>query len=177
MHKLFTYERVARLSFPYPSSRLITPHTPTPAPIAVTTVFKPVTAVVKNAILNSEPEILLLLKLSYFRKEESRSPPDAACPGSFSGSASFLVFYVYAFFTFHPEINSFGRSFSCSQHCPVIELGLGQFLFVGTPAASGTFSLAVVCAGCCNSLTAVIPRKHKKLRLKLLDILSKSSCR
>lgn len=28
------------LSFPYPSRRLITPHTPTPAPIAVTTCFK-----------------------------------------------------------------------------------------------------------------------------------------
>lgn len=40
------------LSFPYPSSRLITPHTATPAPIAVTTVFNPVTAVVKNAIIN-----------------------------------------------------------------------------------------------------------------------------
>lgn len=51
VRKLFTYERVARLSFPYPSSRLMTPHTPTPAPIAVTTVFNPVTAVVKNAIV------------------------------------------------------------------------------------------------------------------------------
>ena len=39
------------LSLPYPSRRLITPHTPTPAPIAVTTVFNPVTAVVKNDIL------------------------------------------------------------------------------------------------------------------------------
>jgi hypothetical protein len=28
----------------------MTPHTPTPAPIAVTTVFNPVTAVVKNAM-------------------------------------------------------------------------------------------------------------------------------
>ena len=38
------------LSFPYPSRRLITPHTPTPAPIAVTTVLSPVTDVVKKLI-------------------------------------------------------------------------------------------------------------------------------
>ena len=48
VRKLFTYERVARLSFPYPSRRLITPHTP--APIAVTTVLSPVTDVVKKPI-------------------------------------------------------------------------------------------------------------------------------
>lgn len=50
VRKLFTYERVARLSFPYPSRRFTTPHTPRPAPIATTRVFKVVIALLKNAI-------------------------------------------------------------------------------------------------------------------------------
>lgn len=39
------------LSFPYPSRRLMIPHTAMPAPIAVITVFNVVTAEEKNAIL------------------------------------------------------------------------------------------------------------------------------
>ena len=38
------------LSFPYPSRRFTTPHTPRPAPIATTRVFKVVIALLKNAI-------------------------------------------------------------------------------------------------------------------------------
>ena len=52
MRKLFTYERVARLSFPYPSKRLITPHTARPAPIATTSVCKISTAELKKSILH-----------------------------------------------------------------------------------------------------------------------------
>lgn len=66
VRKLFTYERVARLSFPYPSRRLITPHTATPAPIAVTTVFNPVTADVKNAIFS----YLVLSENLFFAKNK-----------------------------------------------------------------------------------------------------------
>ena len=48
---LDVYKRqVARLSFPYPSRRFTTPHTPRPAPIATTRVFKVVIALLKNAI-------------------------------------------------------------------------------------------------------------------------------
>ena len=51
VRKLFTYERVARLSFPYPSIRLTTPHTPRPAPRAMTSVFSTSTAEVKKDIV------------------------------------------------------------------------------------------------------------------------------
>ena len=51
VRKLFTYERVARLSFQYPSRRLITPQTASPAPIATTSVCKILIADVKNAII------------------------------------------------------------------------------------------------------------------------------
>ena len=54
------------LSFPYPSRRLITPHTATPAPIAVTTVFNPVTADVKNAIFS----YLVLSENLFFAKNK-----------------------------------------------------------------------------------------------------------
>lgn len=52
VRKLFTYERVARLSFPYPSKRLITPHTARPAPIATTSVCKISTAELKKSIIH-----------------------------------------------------------------------------------------------------------------------------
>ena len=53
VRKLFTYERVARLSFPYPSSKLTAPQIPRPAPRAITSVCSTVTALLKNAILHS----------------------------------------------------------------------------------------------------------------------------
>ena len=50
VRKLFTYERVARLSFPYPSKRLITPQMPKPAPSAITRVCNTSIAELKNSI-------------------------------------------------------------------------------------------------------------------------------
>ena len=47
---LFSQERVARLSFPYPSKRLIAPQMPRPAPRAMTSVCRTSTAELKNAI-------------------------------------------------------------------------------------------------------------------------------
>jgi hypothetical protein len=41
---------------PYPSIRLMTPHTPRPAPIAVTNVCKILTALEKNPIRNFETQ-------------------------------------------------------------------------------------------------------------------------
>ena len=45
-----TWALAPGLSFPYPSRRFTTPHTPRPAPIATTRVFKVVIALLKNAI-------------------------------------------------------------------------------------------------------------------------------
>ena len=70
VRKLFTYERVARLSFPYPSSKLITPHTARPAPIATTSVCKIEIAELKNAICYLETGFL-----SGLPAETKKEPP------------------------------------------------------------------------------------------------------
>ena len=44
------------LSFPYPSRRLITPHTPSPAPMAETRVWRMEIALLKNPILKPETQ-------------------------------------------------------------------------------------------------------------------------
>lgn len=67
VHKLFTYERVARLSFPYPSKRLTIPQIPRPAPSAITSVCNTPTAELKNPIVSSFlPPLRLNINFSYF---------------------------------------------------------------------------------------------------------------
>lgn len=51
MNCLIPCDLAPGLSFPYPSNRLITPHTARPAPIATTSVCKILIAEVKNAIV------------------------------------------------------------------------------------------------------------------------------
>lgn len=50
MSCLIPWDFAPGLSFPYPSNRLITPHTASPAPIATTSVCKILIAWLKNAI-------------------------------------------------------------------------------------------------------------------------------
>ena len=55
------------LSLPYPSSRLMIPHTATPAPMAVTTVLSAVTLLVKKAIFQSNTCSITAVKPFIFR--------------------------------------------------------------------------------------------------------------
>lgn len=83
VRKLFTYERVARLSFPYPSSRLMTPQIPRPAPRAMTKVCKTSTALLKKSIFYV-PESFFYGFYDGNRKAGMSWPPCAAVDSGFS---------------------------------------------------------------------------------------------
>lgn len=89
VRKLFTYERVARLSLPYPSRRLMTPHAASPAPMAQTSVFKVVIAVVKNPICETK-----ITDFAYFVVLRRIPKRKEACFVIFTSPLSLRLWYL-----------------------------------------------------------------------------------
>ena len=128
------------LSFPYPSKRLITPQTPTPAPIAVTTVFNPVTAVVKNAIL--------LFPLSFFICTFGLFVQRLVCLFHIQLSFNFLsrsfvncfpYSVVFDFWTFCPEVYALISPTSSTSSTVSLFLILAWFRFLTYFSMSNVF--------------------------------------
>lgn len=106
------------LSLPYPSSRLMTPHAASPAPMAQTSVFKVVIAVVKNPIC----------VCPFFKKGREKPCENPALCGNIR--AGFLLWKIRhcaagtyiladgvpaAFFQWHPLFSSFHFATTCRE--------------------------------------------------------------
>ena len=83
------------LSLPYPSRRLTTPHTPRPAPMAVTRVCKIVTLLLKNAMRKcAEPVFcfvcIVVLRILQKASPISRDPSPAPSPFQYFSYLRFL---------------------------------------------------------------------------------------
>ena len=77
------------LSLPYPSSRLMTPHAASPAPMAQTSVFKVVIAVVKNPICETK-----ITDFAYFVVLRRIPKRKEACFVIFTSPQSLRLWYL-----------------------------------------------------------------------------------
>lgn len=80
---------VPGLSLPYPSSRLMTPHAASPAPMAQTSVFKVVIAVVKNPICETK-----ITDFAYFVVLRRIPKRKEACQGNSHTVLRYRLIYI-----------------------------------------------------------------------------------